>query len=283
MHNIILFMHLIHEASTQLVFARTEAGVVSHEVPSPEETIGNGALQWGLAEELLTPAYWATQAWMWEVEAPNHYKLGSSLEEETLACLLGGYGIPAEVGLAAYERLRKRLMDDSRALNNEGAVLEMLLLPLDVGGRKVRYRFAKQKARYISTAMNALPQVDREASDRDLRTKLVDIPGIGLKTASWIVRNWRNSDEVSILDIHILRAGQILGFFPKEETVEKHYLKLENSYLEFAASISVRASILDSVMWMTMRQMPNSMIKKLLGEEVGDKSQSAPIQLALSL
>jgi len=234
-----------------------------------------------MAEELLTPAYWATQAWMWEVEAPEHYKLGNSLEEETLACLLGGYGIPAEVGLAAYKRLRERLIEDPQALNYEKAVLEMLLEPLDIGERKVRYRFARQKARYISAAMKAIPQVDREASDRDLRAKLVDIPGIGLKTASWIVRNWRNSDEVSILDIHILRAGQILGVFPKERTVEKHYLILEDLYLEFAASISVRASILDSVMWMTMRQMPNSMIKRLLGEEVGEPP--APMQLALSL
>jgi thermostable 8-oxoguanine DNA glycosylase len=283
MHNIILFMHLLHETSIQRVFARTETGVVSHEVPSAGETIGNGSLQWGMAEELLTPAYWATQAWMWEVEAPEHYKLGNSLEEETLACLLGGYGIPAEVGLAAYERLRERLCEDPAALKSEDAVLEMLLTPLNVAGRSVRYRFAKQKARYISAAMNAMPQVDRDASDRDLRGKLIDIPGIGLKTASWIVRNWRNSDEVSILDIHILRAGQILGVFPKEQTVEKHYLNLENLYLEFAASISVRASILDSVMWMTMRQMPNSMIKTLLGEEPDASVPSTPMQLALSL
>lgn len=283
MHNIILFMHLSHETSIQRVFARTESGVVSHEVPSAEETIGSGSLQWGMAEELLTPAYWATQAWMWEVEAPEHYKLGNTLEEETLACLLGGYGIPAEVGLAAYERLRERFIDDPQALKHEETVLEMLLEPLDIGERKVRYRFAKQKARYISAAMTAMPQVDRAGSDRDLRAKLVDIPGIGLKTASWIVRNWRNSDEVSILDIHILRAGQILGVFPKEQTVEKHYLILEDSYLEFAASISVRASILDSVMWMTMRQMPNSLIKKLLGEEVDDPAAPAPMQLALSL
>lgn len=283
MHNIILFMHLSHETSIQRVFVRTETGVVSHEVPSPGETIGNGSLQWGMAEELLTPAYWATQAWMWEVQAPEHYKLGSSLEEETLACLLGGYGIPAEVGLAAYERLRERFIDDPQTLNREESVLEMLLEPLDIGERKVRYRFAKQKARYISAAMNAMPQVDREASDRDLRDKLVDIPGIGLKTASWIVRNWRNSDDVSILDIHILRAGQILGVFPKERTVEKHYLMLEDSYLEFAASISVRASILDSVMWMTMRQMPISMVKRLLGEEAGKPPKSVPMQLALGL
>jgi hypothetical protein len=63
-------------------------------------------LVWGFAEEIGSPAYWAAQAWMWEVEAPAHYKLGRSLEEELMACLLGGYGIPAEVGLAAYERLR---------------------------------------------------------------------------------------------------------------------------------------------------------------------------------
>ena len=39
---------------------------------------------------------------------PPGYRLGRTLAEEFAACLLGGHGIPAPVGIAAYERLRER-------------------------------------------------------------------------------------------------------------------------------------------------------------------------------
>jgi thermostable 8-oxoguanine DNA glycosylase len=93
-----------------------------------------------------------------------------------------------------------------------------------------------------------------------LRDALVTLPGVGPKTASWIVRNWRGSDEVSILDVHILRAGRTLGIFPEEWRVERNYRELEEAYLAFARDIGARASILDSVMWMTMRRLPPSLV-----------------------
>ena len=100
------FMHSSAHSSIQTVYARSEAGYVGRNLPSADQRLDINGLVWGFAEEIGSPAYWAAQAWMWEVEAPAHYKLGRSLEEELIACLLGGYGIPAEVGLAAYERLR---------------------------------------------------------------------------------------------------------------------------------------------------------------------------------
>ncbi|WP_198137890.1 hypothetical protein [Verminephrobacter eiseniae] len=39
---------------------------------------------------------------------PAGYKLGRTLAQEVAACLLGGHGIPAPVGLAAYKRLHER-------------------------------------------------------------------------------------------------------------------------------------------------------------------------------
>jgi thermostable 8-oxoguanine DNA glycosylase len=203
----------------------------------------------------MTPAYWAAQCWMWELEEPEHFKLGRSLAEEVLACILGGYGIPAEVGLAAYQRLRLALHDDREQMSDEQAVRDLLSEPLDVNGRKVRYRFANQKADYISKAFQELDGVDEGLDDRPLRDRLTKLRGFGPKTASWIVRNWRASDEVAILDIHILRAGLQLGIFREEWRVERHYDLLEEAYLEFANDLGVRASILDSVMWMTIRQL----------------------------
>ncbi|WP_420024053.1 hypothetical protein ACN9JG_18775 (plasmid) [Cereibacter azotoformans] len=272
-------------STIQTVFARSASGYVGRELPPAEQAIGVDGLVWGYAEEICSPAYWAAQAWMWEVEAPDHYKLGRSLEEELIACLLGGYGIPAEVGLAAYERLRAVNADEPAALRSEEVVLALLEEPLNVKGRLVRYRFAKQKASYLAGSMQQLLQVDKEAPDRDLRDALTNLPGIGLKTASWIVRNWRDSDCVSILDVHILRAGRILQIFPMNWSVERHYLQLEAAFLGFAGAISVRASILDSVMWMNMRQLPIAIVRRLIDPTfvAPEPSRRAPSQLELAL
>ena len=267
MHDSIHFMHSNEPSSTQRAFARTAFGLVSHDVPPAHERIVGSELLWGAAEAICTPAYWACQAWMWETEAPDHYKLGTSLDEELLACLLGGYGIPAEVGLAAYARLRVEVGADQFSLDDPDRVFTLLAEPLSVGGRTVRYRFAKQKSRYVSACMKALRSIDRTLPDRELRDRLTEMPGIGLKTASWIVRNWRGSDDVSILDIHILRAGRILTIFPEDWDVQRHYRQLETAFLDFATAISVRASILDSVMWMNMRQLPNDMIRGFSAKE----------------
>ena len=42
-----------------------------------------------------------------------------------------------------------------------------------------------------------------------LREFLLQLHGIGYKTASWIVRNFTGSDDVAIVDIHLRRAGVI--------------------------------------------------------------------------
>jgi thermostable 8-oxoguanine DNA glycosylase len=278
-------MHCEPHSSIQTVFARSATGYIGRELPPADQALAMDGLLWGLAEEICSPAYWAAQAWIWEVEAPDHYKLGRSLDEELIACLLGGYGIPAEVGLAAYERLRIVNAEDPAALRNEEVVLALLEEPLAVEGRSVRYRFAKQKAGYLAGSMRQLLQVDQEASDRDLRDALTALPGIGPKTASWIVRNWRDSDCVSILDIHILRAGRILRIFPESWSVERHYLQLEGAFLRFADAISVKASILDSVMWMNMRQLPAAIVRKLIDPDsvIPEPSRRAPMQFELAL
>lgn len=224
------------------------------DLPHPAARLALGDLCWGDASEPLTPAYWAAQTWMWQLNSPNHYRLGRTLGEELLACLLGGYGIPAEVGLAAYDRMRRHVANGG-ALTEPAEVEALLAAPLTVVGRSVRYRFARQKAAYVAAAYRELPDVDETLDDLPLRDRLMAIRGVGPKTASWVVRNLRSSDRVAILDLHILRAGRILGIFEESLIVERHYAQLETAYLAFADAIGTRASLLDSVIWMTMRQM----------------------------
>lgn len=277
-------MHYDLTSSNQIVLATVGNDTLSLSLPSADARIGIGRLKWGHAEELGTPAYWRSQAWMWGLEQPDHYRLGKTLEEEVLACLLGGYGIPAEVGLAAYERLRNSIAEDPDMLCDPVRTVELLSEPLDVGARKVRYRFARQKGEYVAAALSGLRSVNHEAPDVDLRDALTGLSGIGLKTASWVVRNWRRSDMVAILDIHIVRVAKMLHLFPKDWKVERNYREMEKAYLDFASAISARSSMLDSVMWMTMRQLSPAILDSFVAPGYDRRNgRNIPEQFVLQL
>lgn len=226
--------------------------IYSQEFPDAQSEVLPG-VAWGLIEAFPSPAYWAYQAWANDQEPePLNYHLGDSLVEEVGACLLGGHGIPSQVGLAAFARLRALGVFEGSA-PSETQILEWLSAPLSVGSRPIRYRFAKQKARYLHAALVSLEGGNIPAhSGRALRDWLLRLPGIGYKTASWIARNWLDADDVAILDIHILRAGALAGFFSPGLSVERHYLKLEQEFLALSNAIGVRPSKLDALMWYQM-------------------------------
>jgi hypothetical protein len=93
-----------------------------------------------------------------------------------------------------------------------------------------------------------------------LRDRLAELPGIGLKTASWIVRNYRGSSEVAIIDVHILRAGRHIGLFAQDQEPQRHYRELEAAFLAFATALEVPAAMLDGLMWDYMRRLPASIL-----------------------
>ena len=177
--------------------------------------------------------------------------MGASLQEEVVACLLGGYGNPAEVGLAAFWALRDAgLASGTPSVDAIVAVLSQEHL---VHGRRVRYRFAATRARYIAASLHLLAGATPPTDDVFFREWLTRCPGIGRKTASWITRNLRRTNRVAILDVHILRAGERLGVFPPRHDVNRDYLRLEAAFLEFAARLGVRADVLDALMWNDLR------------------------------
>jgi len=231
-------------------------GVACHlRLPSPESQLLPGIL-WGSFDELLTPAYWKGQAWQHErLGTYDDFRLGRSLAEELAACLLGGHGMPAELGLAAYRRLRDRgLLETIPTIAAlEAALSEPFLMRR---GATRRYRFPRQKARYLARCLQAIQEVDLPASDVVLRDLLLELPGIGPKTASWVVRNHRASNAVAIIDVHILRAGRHVGLFPVSWQPQRHYCELEAAFLGFAAALDVRASLLDALIWDYMRRLP---------------------------
>lgn len=209
------------------------------------------SVPWGWASEPYTPAFWRALLQQHASEVA-HLRLGRSLAEETSACLLGGYGIPAEVGLAAFEHLRASgLLDGGSSLQSLKAALSM---PLMVDGRRTRYRFAASKAESLWRTLQAMNTASAPVEGLALRDWLTQFPGIGLKTASWIVRNHLDCDDVAILDIHILRAGFLMGIFPAQVRLPRQYHELEASFVGLAKAMGVRTSALDACIWAQMKR-----------------------------
>jgi N-glycosylase/DNA lyase len=230
-------------------------------------------VEWGRPDELFTPAYWAAIARTDGSPLPEAHRLGSSLLEEVAACILGGYGIPAELGLAAFARIRDAgLLNDP--LVGESAIFEALSVPLTLGTRVLRYRFARQKSHYLAGAIRVLRGSEPLplTSGRALRDWLLQIDGVGWKTASWIARNWLDADDVAILDVHILRAGLLAGLFHQEEKVPRDYMTLERRFLDLASAIGTRPSTLDALMWRQMRSSPHLVTKCLRNQPRADVS-----------
>lgn len=234
-------------------------------LPRADQEILPG-VKWGRCEELFTPAYWKIQYQFHQEDfCKEYYCIGNSLLEEICACILGGYGMPAEMGFAAFDRLKNH---ELLVPGTDFETIETALsVPFYLDEKMVRYRFPRQKAKFLYAFLN---RKDLETipgdNDLELRNWLTTVSGIGLKTASWIVRNWLCSDRVAILDIHIHRAGLIAGFFSEGDTIERDYLKMEKQYLAFSEALDVSPANLDSLIWLQLK-MANTIAINILKQK----------------
>lgn len=208
---------------------------------------------WGEIHELGTPAYWAEQTRRFG--EPPSYRLGESLAEEVAACILGGHGIPAKVGLAAFASLR-----DAELLHPEAdadAIAACLREPLAISGRqrRVRYRFPSQRAARVSAALAILDAEPAPEEPFALRDFLLGFPGIGPKTASWVVRNWTGCNGIAIIDIHVQRAGIGAGFFSPYWRLPRDYALFEKAFCEVARIGGVPTAALDACIWDQMQAL----------------------------
>ncbi len=210
------------------MLAVIDGSAVTHLLPSADHEVLPG-VPWGRFDDLFTPAYWSGQGWQHQLL--GHYRpgpLGRTLAEEVAACMLCSHGMPSEVGLAAFTRLRRRgLLSPGTSVI---ALEDTLREPLMVGDRQRRYRFPHARANALAAALPLVALMDSTLPDRALRDQLTTLPGIGPKTASWIVRNLRASDEVAIIDVHLVRAGRVAGFFRDSWEPSRHYARMETAY-----------------------------------------------------
>lgn len=225
----------------------------------PNEVVVPGVV-WGRPEWVPSAAFWASMV-AWADETTDGFvEREVPLAEAVGFCLLGGYGITAEVNHAVHEHLRENgAYNFASTLPVEPTAkrLESLLRePINVGRRRVRYRFPHQRAHRLAYALRQLAEDPPPTGNANVfRDHLMRINGIGPKTASWVARNWLGSTAVAILDIHIIRAGQIIGLFPQDVRLPRDYFPMERRFLDFAEAIGACPALLDAVMWRTMRNM----------------------------
>lgn len=249
----------------QTAFVMVNNEAIRIEIPDADSDVMPG-IPWGRVEATATPAQWfyLVQARK-QTHQPIRNRIGETLLEEVGACLLGGHGIPAYVGLASFNALKAFGAFDGTAWD-ANVCEEWLKEPLIIDGRKINYRFAKQKAKYLASALKYMANTDvPNTSGKELRNSLMNINGIGYKTASWVARNWLDADDVAILDIHILRAGMLAKFFDPSYRVEKNYLELEEQFINFSNAINVRASELDAEIWWQFSQI-SGMVHKMFSD-----------------
>ncbi|MEV6267578.1 hypothetical protein AB0L64_10440 [Kribbella sp. NPDC051936] len=233
--------------------------------------VGSGwarTFDWGQPAWLGSAAFWVEQTRI--RPRPDTYQVGRTLIEETALCLLGGYGVSEPMAAAAFNAVRDAGLLSEIQTPTVAAIEAVLQIPLDVPGRRapVRYRFPAQRARRLAGAVACIGQ--SEPSDcwsaRELRSWLTQLPGVGLKTASWIVRNLRRSDDVAVIDIHIRRAGVFAGVFDPHWRLPRDYELFEEAFCAWARHGDVPTADMDACIWSSLAGLGNA-ARTLFGVE----------------
>jgi N-glycosylase/DNA lyase len=204
---------------------------------------------WGKPHHLGTACYWVEQAR--RKPGNSGYALGTSLREEVAACLLGGHGMPARVGLAAFDAVRSAGLLEDRCRPTSDDIETVLRRPLRPSGvvKPVLYRFPRQRALRLAFCLAELARENPPVEALALRDWLMRLPGIGPKTAAWIARNRTGSDDVAIIDIHLRRAGLAAGFFSPHWRLPRDYGAFELGFVAVARLGGVPTAALDAYIW----------------------------------
>jgi thermostable 8-oxoguanine DNA glycosylase len=183
----------------------------------------------------------------------------------------------AEIALAAFRQIKNEglLALSAAKRTSEIELAKVLSNPLPYKNGYAFYRFPRWKASILAPVLRALAVSRPRINDhRGFRDWFLQFRGIGPKTASWITRNWLQSDSVAILDVHICRAGMLAGVFSIRDKPASRYFEMERRFLEFSKGLGVCAGLLDSIIWQHMRICPGivaSMLQNRLSRETGKR------------
>lgn len=184
------------------------------------------------------------------------------IQSELLFCLLGGFGISYELGRSAAGFIQE--MNPFSGEWSEHELFEELLSALSYprfeprrrDGSLRRYRFPSQKASVIVRARRWVREHDplyerlqRLPSPRDRRSLLLGCPGVGYKTASWVLRNTGLGNTLAIIDIHVLRALKEAERIPLDARIPQDYERIEGAFLNWCDELDAPPAAFDLFLW----------------------------------
>ena len=184
------------------------------------------------------------------------------VETELLFCLMGGFGITYEHGQSAAKviwQLRpfSEEWDDHdlfKALSD--ALMQPQFGPAKADGACRRYRFPLQKASTIVKVRNWLncngplhQRLPEMGSCRERRRFLSGCPGMGLKTASWLLRNLGMGADLATIDIHVTRALSEAGRIPANIRMPRDYEVVEDAFLGWCQELDASPAAFDLFVW----------------------------------
>jgi len=195
------------------------------------------------------------------------------LWQELCLCILSS-NVPYELACSAFAHLMEKgylKIDWMMKMPNSSEVIaeelsKPMYLPRKLDGSYRRYRFPNARARNIVQAASVVSSEEswlskllvNSVSEREVRDSLVfNIPGLGLKEASHFLRNIRYSNQLAIIDSHVVSFLEEIGWRTHGNTrtiTRSVYLELESQLQEICEKHGLNLSILDMAIWHYMRR-----------------------------
>jgi len=186
--------------------------------------------------------------------------LGSRVRYETAkACAMH----LQNTGLLRISLLLKRPKNTEDKIRRE---LSRSIYPPFSGVRGSKYRFPKYRSRFIvSTGIQIYKEdsltiesiLSKSHGGQEARSVFVKYQGIGPKQASLFLRNISFSDDLAILDCHVIHYMKLLNLNEKYSHIFQKrmhtYLMNENILRLYALSKRRALAILDIAIWTVMR------------------------------
>jgi thermostable 8-oxoguanine DNA glycosylase len=226
---------------------------------------------------------WAT---MWPAFAQAYDELVSpgppasepELRREVLFCLLGGHGISYEMNCSAATAVEQLDVFSNHHVANTlsdeliGVLTAPRFDPPCKDGSPRRYRFPRRKAALIVQARawvlstgSLIDHLSACSSEHQRRAWLVSCPGLGPKSASWVLRNTGWAHDLAILDVHVLRAMADVGVIGDAQ-LGSNYEAVERRFLDWCGQIGAPPGVFDLFLWEWQRGTlrPATAVKRTL-------------------
>lgn len=195
-----------------------------------------------------------------------------SLWYELVACILGSK-VPFEHAQAAASCLHDRGLLDvedcfCNSLQFESRIAEALIYhvsPRESSERTWKYRYPRLRANHIRRTAESIyrehgtikTMLESSKDPGSVRIRIVKASvGIGPKQSSLFLRNIGYSDNVAILDIHVLHYMFLLGILQVRTQVVStiaRYQEIEDRLRSYTNKLGANLAYLDTAIWITMR------------------------------